>query len=140
MSMYLSEYDRCKTMRPKILLVEDDPSLTQIYKVELEIDGFEVATAEDGEQGAAAAKDSQPALILLDIVLPKLNGLAVLEQLKKSEKTKNIPVIVITNFGQEDNVKKAFTLGAEDFILKYQATPAEVAQKIKNILSRQNPS
>ena len=123
-------------MKPKVLLVEDDPSLAQIYKLELEIDGFEVITATDGEAGLASAKTGQPALILLDIVLPKLNGLAVLEQLKKDEGVKNIPVIVITNFGQEDNVKKAFTLGAEDFVLKYQTTPAELAKKIKDTLSK----
>ena len=124
-------------MKPKVLLVEDDPSLAQIYKVELEMDGFEVVVSTDGEQGLNAAKNDQPNLILLDIVLPKINGLVVLEKLKQTEEVKNIPVIVITNFGQEENVKKAFTLGAEDFILKYQTTPAEVAQKIKDILGRQ---
>lgn len=123
-------------MKPKILLIEDDPSLAQIYKVELELDGFEVANAIDGQAGLEAAKNDKPALVLIDIVLPKLNGLAVLEQLKKDEKSKDIPAIVITNFGQEDNIKKAFTLGAEDFILKYQTTPAEVAKKIKEILAK----
>lgn len=124
-------------MRPKILLVEDDPSLAKIYQVELEMDGFEVEAAQDGEQGLASAKRTQPSLVLLDIVLPKMNGLAVLEELKKDEATKDIPVIVITNFGQEDNVKKAFAQGAEDFVLKYQATPAELAKKIRDILARQ---
>lgn len=127
-------------MKPKVLLVEDDPSLAQIYKVELEMDGFEVLTAADGEEGLNAAKNVQPNLVLLDIVLPKINGLVVLEKLKQTEEAKNIPVIVITNFGQEENVKKAFALGAEDFILKYQTTPAEVAQKIKDILARQAKS
>src|SRR3972149_10875409 len=112
-------------MKPKILLVEDDPSLAQIYKVELEMDGFEVVVSTDGEQGLNAAKNDQPNLILLDIVLPKINGLVVLEKLKQTEEVKNIPAIVITNFGQEENVKKAFAFGAEDFIFKYQTTPAE---------------
>lgn len=122
-------------MKPKILLVEDDPSLGKIYQVELEMDGFEVVLATDGEAGLESAKTTKPNLILLDIVLPKLNGLLVLEKLKKDEEAKNIPVIVITNFGQEDNVKKAFTLGAEDFVLKYQTTPAELVKKIKGILT-----
>lgn len=124
-------------MKPKILLVEDDPSLAKIYQVELEMDEFEVETAVDGEQGLLAAKNTKSALVLLDIVLPKMNGLAVLEELKKDEATKDIPVIVITNFGQEDNVKKAFAQGAEDFVLKYQTTPAELAKKIRDILARQ---
>ena len=72
-------------MKPKILLVEDDPSLAQIYKVELEMDGFEVVVSTDGEQGLNAAKNDQPNLILLDIVLPKINGLVVLEKLKQTE-------------------------------------------------------
>lgn len=127
-------------MKPKILLIEDDPSLAKIYQVELEMDGFEVVSAADGDAGLSAAKTSQPALILLDIVLPKLNGLAVLEQLKADDAVKGIPVIVITNFGQEDNVKRAFTLEAEDFVLKYQTTPAELAKKIKDILAKQNQS
>lgn len=124
-------------MKHKILLIEDDPSLQQIYKVELEMDQFEVITASDGESGLEMAKNNQPSLALIDIVLPKLNGLAVLEQLKKDEKTKMIPTIIITNFGQEDNIKKAFALGAEDFVLKYQTTPKEVAKKINEILNRQ---
>lgn len=127
-------------MKPKILLIEDDPSLTKIYQTELEIDGFEVSTAADGQAGLSAAKTDKPALILLDIVLPKLNGLAVLEQLKQDEVTKNIPVIVITNFGQEDNVKRAFALEAEDFVLKYQTTPAELVKKIKETLAQQSKS
>lgn len=124
-------------MKHKILLIEDDPSLQQIYKLELEMDQFEVMTASDGESGLEMAKNNPPALALIDIVLPKLNGLAVLEQLKKDEKTKTVPIIIITNFGQEDNIKKAFTLGAEDFVLKYQTTPKEVAKKINEILDRQ---
>lgn len=123
-------------MKPKILLIEDDPSLAQIYKVELEMNNFEVITASDGEAGFSTAESVKPAFILIDIVLPKLNGLAVLEKLKKTKETEDIPAIVITNFGQEDNVKKAFTLGAEDFILKYQTTPAEVARKIQDILAK----
>jgi len=125
-------------MKPKILLVEDDPSLAKIYKLELEMDNFEVLTASDGEAGLSTAKSGKPDLILLDIVLPKANGLAVLEQLKKDEEAKNIPVIIITNFGQEENIKKAFTLGAQDFVLKYQTTPGELAKKIKEILDQQN--
>ncbi|MDP3998659.1 MAG: response regulator [bacterium] len=127
-------------MKPKILLVEDDPSLSQIYKTELELDGFDVQTADNGETGLATARNGGLSLILLDIVLPKLNGLAVLEELKKDASTKNIPVIIITNFGQEDNIKKAFALGTEEVVLKYQTTPAEVVKKIKEILAKQSKS
>lgn len=103
------------------------------------MDGFEVVEAEDGEAGLARAKDSQPNLILLDIVLPKVNGLKVLESLKTEEKIKDIPVIMITNFGQEENIKEAFAKGAEDFILKYQTTPPEVAQKVRTALKMEQP-
>lgn len=122
-------------MKPKILLIEDDPSLSQIYEAEFKINGFEVITASDGEAGLNYAQE-KPSLIILDIMLPKMNGLVVLEKLKKTEETKNIPVFVLTNFGQEKNVKKAYEEGAEEVIFKYQITPAEVAEKIKNYLQR----
>ncbi len=122
-------------MEKVALVVEDDESLGKLYKIELELHGFKVTVACDGEAGLKLASEMSPTIVLLDIMLPKMNGLVVLENLKSNEKTKAIPVIVLTNFGQEQTVKEAFTKGAEDFILKYRVTPAEVVEKVENILN-----
>lgn len=118
----------------RILIVEDDSSLVKIYKIELEIKGFEVIDAQDGEEGLKKTLEEKPDLILLDIMMPKLNGLDVLEKIRQDENTENIPVIMLTNFGQEYLVKRAFELKATDYLLKYQTTPIEVVRKINSVL------
>ncbi|MBI4039207.1 response regulator [Candidatus Daviesbacteria bacterium] len=122
-------------MQPKILLVEDDTSLSQLYKVELELKGYQVIIAADGQEGLDLAAKEKPDLVLLDVMMPKLNGLEALKRLKDNPETESIPVVVITNFGQEDIIKGAFDAGASDLVLKYQITPAELADKIKTIMA-----
>jgi two-component system alkaline phosphatase synthesis response regulator PhoP len=125
---------RIENRGKKILIVEDDSSLVKIYKIELEIKGFEVIEAQDGEEGLKKTLEGKPDLVLLDIMMPKLNGLDVLEKIRQDEKTENIPVIMLTNFGQEYLVKRAFELKATDYLLKYQTTPIEVVRKINSVL------
>lgn len=118
----------------KILLVDDDTSLRQLYKLELERRGYSVIEAGDGEEGLDKAAHEKPDLILLDIMMPKLDGVAMLGRLKVDVITANLPVVMLTNFGQENLVKQSFSLGAADYILKYKVTPAEMADKVDKLL------
>ena len=121
-----------------ILLVEDDPMLTELYQTKLEMEGFQVSVATDGEAGLASAKKLKPDLILLDIMLPKMNGFEVLKDLKKSKTVSAIPVIVLTNLGGEkaDSDKRlALSLGAQDFLVKMFHLPDDIVGKIKSVLA-----
>lgn len=115
----------------KVLIIDDDQALRQLYVLELATNNFSVAEAGDGEEGLAKARSEKPTLILLDIMMPGMDGMAVLAKLKQDPETKDIPVVMLTNFGQEDLVKQAFDLGATDYLLKYKVTPAEMVEKVK---------
>lgn len=121
----------------KILLVEDDPSLQKVYSAEFSIKGFETHIVPDGEKAIEEAKSVKPDFIILDLMIPKMNGLQVLQTLKENKETSHMPVIIVTNFGQEGNISRALQIGAEEVVLKYQATPAEIVQKVKDYLQRQ---
>ncbi len=120
----------------KILIVEDDSSLADLYQTEIETRGHQVILAKNGVDGLTQAQEKQPSLILLDIMLPKMNGLDVLSSLKAQEITKKIPVLMLTNFGDDENVNKALAGGAEEFILKYKIVPSEVVDKIESVLGQ----
>ena len=123
------------SVQKKILLVDDDMALRQLYSLELSSRNYTVLEAENGEVGIAKAKSDQPDLILLDIMMPQLDGVAALSKIKGDIETKGIPVIMLTNFGQENLVQQAFSLGAIDYLLKYKVTPAEMADKVTEVLS-----
>jgi DNA-binding response OmpR family regulator len=118
----------------KILLVEDDTFLLDMYSTKFELEGFAVLTAEDGKKGLELAKKENPDIILLDILMPKMDGFAVLDELKKNPGTEKIPVILLTNLGQKDDVKKGFEKGAVGYLIKAHFMPSEVVDKIKKIL------
>ncbi len=99
-------------------------------------EGYEMISALDGETGLRAAKERKPDLILLDLVLPKLHGFSVLEQLKSNLETKNIPVIVLTNLEKIEDIDRAIELGATTYLVKAQYTLEEVVEKIKKALER----
>jgi len=115
----------------KVLLVEDDLFLIDIYKKKLKNSGFEVLTAETGTKAIKMAKEKNPDLILLDVVLPEMEGWAVLKQFKKDKVTSK--VIVLSNLGQKAEVEKGLALGAEKYLIKAQHTPTEVIEEIKKI-------
>lgn len=115
----------------KVLLVEDDSFLASMYVTKLELEGFEVRTAADGEKGLKLAGEEKPDVVLLDIILPKMSGFDVLADLKKESSTKDTPVILLTNLGQRDDVQKGIELGAADYLIKAHFMPSEVIQKIK---------
>ena len=118
----------------KVLIVDDDAFLSGIYATKLELDGFAVVSARDGDEGLKAALKEIPDLILLDVLMPKLDGFEVLKRLKAEETTKNIPVIMLTNLGQKEDVEKGLQEGAADYLIKAHFVPAEAVAKIKKVL------
>ena len=121
-----------------ILMIEDDSDLTEMYKTKLETDGFTVAVAKDGKTGLKAMKDTQPDLVLLDILLPKKDGFDVLEEKNKwkDEKLKNIPVIVLTNLSSPLDIEAGEELGVKEWLVKANNMPSEVSQKVEDFFKR----
>lgn len=119
----------------KILLADDDQALRQLYSLELTNQQYSIVEAVDGDDCLEKAKAEKPDLILLDIMMPKTDGIAALSKLKADEELKAIPVVMLTNFGQENLVQQAFSLGAADYLLKYKVTPAEMADKVNQVLT-----
>lgn len=119
----------------KILLIEDDPFLLSMYSTKFEIEKFNVLVADDGEKGLALALKELPDIILLDILMPKMNGFEVLENLKASKEAKDIPVILLTNLNQKDEIEKGLSIGADDYLIKAHFMPSEVVEKIKKVLA-----
>ncbi len=119
----------------KILLIEDDPFLLSMYATKFQLENFEVIAADDGEKGLALAEEAKPDIILLDVLMPKLNGFEVLEKLKADKKTEKIPVILLTNLNQKDEIERGISLGADDYLIKAHFLPAEVVSKIKKVIN-----
>lgn len=119
---------------PSILLVDDDEFLLNIYKTKFEMEKFKVYKAEDGESGLLLAQRKKPDILLLDVLMPKMDGFTVLEKLKQNEKTKNIPVILHTNLGQKEDVDRGLAGGAVDYVIKAHFKPSEIVDKVKKIL------
>ncbi len=117
-----------------ILLVEDDDFLLNMYKVKLELEDYKVLTTSNGETGLALIRDKKPDLVLLDIILPKLSGFEVLKSMQQDKDTKNIPVVILSNLGQREDIKKGLKLGARDYLIKAHFLPSEVIEKVKKIL------
>lgn len=116
------------------LLVEDDKHLVKIYQTELELLGARVRVATDGKQALIMAREELPELILMDVILPEKIGLTVLKELKEDARTKSIPVVIVTNFDQGDNPKKAIELGAAKFLSKQKYSPQEIAKEALSVL------
>jgi CheY-like chemotaxis protein len=123
-------------MPKKILFIEDESSLQKTFSDILGPEGYEIISALDGEIGLRLAKTKNPDLILLDLILPKVHGFEVLKELKTDPKTKEIPVIVLTNLEEMGDVEKALELGATTYLVKVQYTLEEVVEKIKKIIEK----
>lgn len=126
--------DSSKETKKKILLVEDDTFILEMYATKLLNFGYEVLTAVDGEEALKIVKEKHPDFILLDLVLPSVDGFEVLKIVKKDPKTKSIPVILLTNLGERQDVEQGLKLGADDYLIKAHFTPSEVIEKIQNLL------
>jgi len=114
--------------------VEDDSFLLNMYADKFQSENFEVFTADSGDRALKIAQDKIPDIILLDIMLPKKDGFEVLRELQKEASTKAIPVILLTNLSQREEVKKGLELGAKDFLIKAHFMPNEVVEKVKSVL------
>lgn len=123
-----------KETKRKILLVEDDTFILEMYATKLLNFGYDVLTASDGEEALKIVKDKHPDFILLDLVLPSMDGFDVLKAIKKDSKTKDIPVVLLTNLGERTDVETGLKLGADDYLIKAHFTPSEVIEKIQNLL------
>ena len=111
----------------RVLFIEDDPTVAQMYKLKLELDGYQVTMAKDGEEGLQLATEVHPDIIFLDIRLPKMDGFAVLERLRGNEQTRHIPVVILSNYGEDELVERGFRLGALEYLIKSQTTPSRVS-------------
>lgn len=118
----------------KVLIVEDDAFLAGIYSSKFQSEGFLVEHAGDGEEALKLAQHG-PDIILLDILLPKMDGFEVLKHLKKDAKTKDIPVILLTNLGQKSDVEFGLKQGAADYLIKAHFMPQETVEKVKKVLA-----
>jgi len=121
----------------KILIVEDEPNLLELYRMALERAGFEVFTAVNGEVGFMLAKSNPPDLVLLDILMPKVDGYEMLRRVKAEATTKNVPVIIFSNLSQKEEIEKGLKLGAADFIIKTSITPTAMVEKVKQWVAGQ---
>jgi len=120
----------------KILVIEDDKFLRELITQKLIKEDFEVSEAVDGEEGIKKIKEEKPDLILLDLILPGIDGFEVLARMKKESTLSSIPVVILSNLGQKDDVEKGLKMGAVDYLIKAHFTPGEIIEKIKAVLER----
>jgi DNA-binding response OmpR family regulator len=121
--------------KKRILLVEDDSFVSDIYDVRLKQEGFEVIISPNGMEAIKSMGKNIPDLILLDVVMPYMDGIETLKKIKSKSEWKEIPVIMLTNLSEKDKVEEALNLGANDFMVKSHFTPSEVVDKIKILLN-----
>ena len=121
----------------KVLFVEDDPTVAQMYRLKLELDGYQVIMAKDGEEGLRLAREVDPDIVFLDIRLPKVDGFSVLEGLRATDRTRNVPVVILSNYGEQDLVDRGLRLGALEYLIKSQTTPAYLSRGVENWLKEE---
>jgi DNA-binding response OmpR family regulator len=115
----------------KVLLIEDDKFLRRVLEKKLSAEGFELVSVLDGEEALEKIISDKPDIILLDIILPKRSGFLVLENIKKDPELKRVPVLIISNLGQEEDIKKGLSLGAIEYFVKAKVSLDDVVKKIK---------
>lgn len=125
------------TKQKTILLIEDEQMIATMYQTKFSMEGYTIETAVDGQTGLAKAKSLKPAIILLDIILPQMDGFAVLKEIRSNPAIAKTPVILLTNLGQDEDVKKGKDLGADDYFVKSNHTPMEIVEKVKAVLGVQ---
>ena len=118
----------------KIAIIEDDPAISQMYLMKFEADGFDVQMANNGKRGVQLVESFLPDLILLDLQMPEMDGTEALEIIRKNNWGKTIPVIILTNIGEEEAPKRLKDLGVLSYILKANLTPRQVVDRVKDAL------
>ena len=121
-------------MDKKILIIEDDKFLRELISQKVAKEGYQVTEAVDGEDGAKKVKEEKPDLVLLDLILPGIDGFEVLSSIKEDPTIAQVPVIIFSNLGQKDDVERGLKLGAVDYLIKAHFTPGEIIEKIKKAL------
>jgi CheY-like chemotaxis protein len=124
------------TARLHILLVEDDPAVAGMYRLKLEMEGYRVTVARDGEAGLQVAREQKPALIFLDIRLPRMDGMSVLEAMRGDDRTRHIPVLILSNYGEPPLIERGLALGAREYLLKSETTPTGAAARAKAYIKK----
>lgn len=131
-------YNASMTTSPaaKIAIIEDDITISQMYRMKFEADGFEVQTADNGKTGLELAEKMRPDIILLDIRMPEMNGDEVLKRIRATDWGKHVPVLVLTNLGEEEAPASLKSLGVEAYIVKADFTPRQVTERVKQVLAQ----
>ena len=119
----------------RIAIIEDDPVISQMYRMKFEADGFEVQLADNGRRGVALVETFNPDIILLDLQMPTMDGTEALTEIRKHDWGKNIPVIILTNLGEEEAPKALRALGIHSYIVKADLTPRQVVGRVKEALN-----
>jgi DNA-binding response OmpR family regulator len=120
----------------KILLVEDDRMISGMYETKLRQEGFQIVLAENGADALELAIQERPDLVLLDIILPQIDGFAVLQELRLNRNTREIPIVMLTNLGTPEDKEKGVRYGATEYLVKANLTPTDVAQTVKKFLTK----
>ncbi|MBI2578059.1 MAG: response regulator [Candidatus Wildermuthbacteria bacterium] len=118
----------------RIVVVEDDKFLRELIVQKLTKEGYDVTEAVDGEIGVQKIKEEHPDLVLLDLILPGIDGFEVLKQVKENPDTAKVPIIILSNLGQQEDVERGLKLGAVDYLIKAHFTPGEIVEKIRTIV------
>jgi DNA-binding response OmpR family regulator len=121
-------------MAKKILIVEDDKFLRELISQKLSKEGYDISEAVDGEKGVKSVQEIKPDLVLLDLILPGIDGFEVLSRIKADSAIAQIPIIILSNLGQKDDIERGLKMGAADYLIKAHFTPGEIISKIKGIL------
>jgi len=121
-------------MAKTILIIEDDKFLRELIAKKLIKEGYEISEAVDGEEGMKKVKEEKPDLVLLDLILPGIDGFEVLSRMREESALASIPVIILSNLGQREDVEKGLRMGAVDYLIKAHFTPGEIIDKIKAAL------
>lgn len=124
-------------MAQKILIIEDDQSLREVYAEVLRDDGFDVDEAINGVDGLKKARERSYDLVLLDIMLPKIDGLELLKELRNSPETRGLKIVLLTNLGRESIIKEGFELGADGYLIKSEHDPGQILEEVKKFLEEQ---
>ena len=122
-------------MSIKIAIIEDDSVIAEMYRMKFEAEGFEVEVARNGKLGVALVKQMQPHLILLDLQMPEMNGEEALMAIRKEDWGKSVPVLILTNLGEEEAPKSLKELGVRHYIVKADLTPSQVVKRVKDVLA-----
>jgi two-component system, OmpR family, phosphate regulon response regulator PhoB len=115
-----------------VLFVEDDPAYADMYRLKLELDGYTVRLATDGQEALQMLeREALPDLVFLDVRLPRLDGLSLLRRLRESQRTRALPVVIVSNYGEQEQIQEGLELGALDYLVKANVTPSELSRGVE---------